>query len=109
MASSITEGRRDDARQLLPWVDRYPFVAPCAARVFRVIELVSDKVKKTEPPGKVTDRILMERVRRGLITMSNSAHFRIQPPLTTDEATAMNGLAILEEVFDLVGSEGWWC
>jgi 4-aminobutyrate aminotransferase-like enzyme len=40
--------------------------------------------------------------------MSYSAHFRIQPPLTTDEATAMNGLAILEEVFDLVEREGWW-
>jgi 4-aminobutyrate aminotransferase-like enzyme len=40
--------------------------------------------------------------------MGYSAHFRIQPPLTTDEATARNGLAILREVFDLVDREGWW-
>ena len=33
---------------------------------------------------------------------------RFQPPLTTDEATAMNGLAILKEVFDLVEREAWW-
>jgi 4-aminobutyrate aminotransferase-like enzyme len=56
----------------------------------------------------VTERIFQECVRRGLLAMSYSPHFRIQPPLTTDEATAMNGLAILREVFDVVASEGWW-
>jgi hypothetical protein len=33
---------------------------------------------------------------------------RIQPALTIDEATAMNGLAILREVFDLLDKEGSW-
>jgi hypothetical protein len=46
-------------------------------------------------------------VRRGLLTMAYSPHFRIQPALTTDEATARNGLAILREVFDLALREGW--
>ena len=72
------------------------------------LELVSDKVKKTPLPRKTTERIFQECVRRGLLTMSYSASFRIQPPLTTDEATAMNGLAILREVFDLVEREAWW-
>ncbi len=95
--------------ELQPWVDRYPFVG-CVrgSGMFLAIELVSDKVKKTELPRKITERIFMECVRRGLLTMSYSAHFRIQPPLTTDEATALNGLAILKEVFDLVEREGWW-
>jgi len=95
--------------ELQPWVDRYPFVG-CVRGLgmFLAIELVSDKVKKTELPRKVTERIFMECVRRGLLTMSYSAHFRIQPPLTTDEATALNGLAILREVFDLVDRENWW-
>ena len=50
----------------------------------------------------------MECVRRGLLTMSYAASFRIQPPLTIDEATARNGLAILREVFDLVARERLW-
>ena len=108
----VERARQVGARMLAeiqPWVDRYPFVG-CVrgSGMFLAIELVSDKVKKTELTRKVTDRIFMECVRRGLMTMSYSAHFRIQPPLTTDEATALNGLAILEEVFDLVAREGWW-
>jgi 4-aminobutyrate aminotransferase / (S)-3-amino-2-methylpropionate transaminase / 5-aminovalerate transaminase len=96
-------------RELEPWVDRYPFVGTVrGAGMFLAIELVSDKVEKTPLPRKVTERIFGECVRRGLLTMSYSASFRIQPPLTTDEATARNGLAILREVFDLVDREGWW-
>jgi 4-aminobutyrate aminotransferase-like enzyme len=96
-------------RELETWVDRYSFVG-CArgSGMFMALELVSDKKTKQELPRKVTERIFQECVRRGLLTMSYSAHFRIQPPLTTDEATAMNGLAILREVFDLVEREGWW-
>jgi 4-aminobutyrate aminotransferase-like enzyme len=96
-------------RELEPWVDRYPFVGTVrGAGMFLAIELVSDKVKKTPLARKVTERMFGECVRRGLLTMSYSASFRIQPPLTTDEATARNGLAILREVFDLVDREGWW-
>jgi 4-aminobutyrate aminotransferase / (S)-3-amino-2-methylpropionate transaminase / 5-aminovalerate transaminase len=96
-------------RELETWVDTYSFVG-CArgSGMFMAMELVSDKIAKTPLTGKVTDRIFHECVRRGLLTMAYSAHFRIQPPLTTDEATAMNGLAILKEVFDLVERETWW-
>jgi len=72
------------------------------------IELVSDKRTKAPLPRKVTERIFGECVRRGLLAMTYAASVRIQPPLTTDEATARNGLAILGEVFDLVDREGWW-
>jgi len=96
-------------RELEPWVDRYPFVGTVrGSGMFLAIELVSDKLKKTPLPRKITERIFTECVRRGLLTMSYSASFRIQPPLTTDEATARNGLAILREVFDLVDREAWW-
>ena len=96
-------------RELETWVDRYPFVGTArGSGMFMALELVSDKVKKTPLPRKVTERIFTECVKRGLLTMSYSASFRIQPPLTTDEATAKNGLAILREVFDLVDREGWW-
>lgn len=95
--------------ELQTWVDKYPFVG-CArgSGMFMALELVSDKKAKTPLTRKVTERIFGECVRRGLLSMSYSASFRIQPPLTTDEATARNGLAILAEVFDLVAKEGWW-
>ena len=95
-------------RELETWVDRYSFVGTArGAGMFMALELVSDKAAKTPLPRTVTERIFQECVRRGLLTMSYSASFRIQPPLTTDEATARNGLAILREVFDLVEREGW--
>ena len=95
-------------RELETWVDRYSFVGTArGAGMFMALELVSDKTAKTPLPRKVTERIFQECVRRGLLTMSYAASFRIQPPLTTDEATARNGLAILREVFDLVEREGW--
>jgi 4-aminobutyrate aminotransferase-like enzyme len=108
----VESSRRVGAKMLAEletWVDRYSFVGYVSGSgMFMRVELVSDKKAKTELPRKVTERIFNECVRRGLLTMSYSAHFRIQPPLTTDEATAMNGLAILKEVFDLVEAEGWW-
>jgi 4-aminobutyrate aminotransferase-like enzyme len=70
--------------------------------------LVKDRKTKEPLPRKVTDRIFMECVRRGLLTMSYSASFRLQPALTLDEATAKNGLAILAEVFETVDREKWW-
>jgi 4-aminobutyrate aminotransferase-like enzyme len=96
-------------KELETWVDRYSFVGTArGSGMFMALELVSDKVEKTPLTGKVCDRIFNECVRRGLLTMAYSPHFRIQPPLTTDEATAMNGLAVLKEVFDLVERETWW-
>ncbi|HEY1556400.1 MAG TPA: aspartate aminotransferase family protein [Kofleriaceae bacterium] len=96
-------------RELEGWVDRYAFVG-CArgSGMFMALELVSDKTTKQPLERRVTARIFDECVRRGLLTMSYSPHFRIQPPLTTDEATARNGLAILREVFDVVEREAWW-
>ena len=96
-------------RELETWVDRYSFVGVArGSGMFMAMELVSDKVAKTPLTRKVTERIFGECVKRGLLTMSYSASFRLQPPLTTDEATAMNGLAVLKEVFDLVEREAWW-
>jgi 4-aminobutyrate aminotransferase-like enzyme len=96
-------------RELEGFVERYPFVG-CArgSGMFMALELVRDKQTKEPLPRTVTERIFQECVRRGLLTMSYSPHFRIQPPLTTDEGTAMNGLAILREVFDVIARDGWW-
>ena len=67
-----------------------------------------DRKTKEPLPRPITERIFMECVRRGLLTMAYAASFRLQPALTLDEATARNGLAVLAEVFDLVLREKWW-
>ena len=86
----------------------YPFVGLVRGRgLFLSIELVEDK-RTREPLSKtVTRRLFDECTRRGLLTMAYSPHFRIQPSLTIDEATAMNGVAILREVFDLAKQQRW--
>ena len=96
-------------RRIEPWVDKYAFVGHARGQgMFLGIELVSDKVAKTPLARSVTERIFQECVRRGLFAMTYAPSVRLQPPLTTDEATAMNGLAILEEVFDWVAAEKVW-
>jgi 4-aminobutyrate aminotransferase-like enzyme len=91
------------------WVDRYPFVGHVrGAGMFMGIELVSDKKTKAPLARTITERIFQEGVRRGLYAMTYAPSVRLQPPLTTDESTARNGLAILEEVFDWVAAEGVW-
>jgi 4-aminobutyrate aminotransferase / (S)-3-amino-2-methylpropionate transaminase / 5-aminovalerate transaminase len=88
---------------LTPWVERYPFVGDVrGAGMFLGLELVVDKQSKQPLPRSLTERIFQECVRRGLFAMTYAPSVRLQPPLTTDEATAKNGLAILEEVFDWV-------
>jgi 4-aminobutyrate aminotransferase-like enzyme len=94
---------------LRPWVDRYPFVGHVGGSgLFAGVELVTDKQTKAPLPRAVTSRIFQECVKRGIMTMAYAPSFRIQPPLTTDEATVRNGVAILEEVFDEVARAGWW-
>ncbi|HTJ46838.1 MAG TPA: aspartate aminotransferase family protein [Kofleriaceae bacterium] len=92
-----------------PWVDRYPFVGHVnGSGLFAGVELVSDKTAKTPLARSITERIFQACVKRGMLTMAYAPSFRIQPPLTTDEATIRNGVAILEEVFDEVARAGWW-
>jgi 4-aminobutyrate aminotransferase-like enzyme len=96
-------------RALSPFVDDYPFVGHVRGRGLLLgLELVRDK-KTREPLARtVTRRIFDECVRHGLLTMSYSPSFRLQPALTIDRSTAMNGIAVLREVFDLVKREGAW-
>ncbi len=96
-------------RELETWPDRYPFVgAVRGSGMFLAIELVSDKTTRTPLSRPITERIFHECVRVGLLAMTYAASVRLQPPLTTDEGTAANGLALLREVFDRVAAAGWW-
>ena len=95
-------------RELEGFVERFPFVGFVqGAGLFLRVEMVKDRKTREPLPRKITERIFMECVRRGLLTMAYSASFRLQPALTIDEATAKNGLAILAEVFETATREKW--
>jgi len=69
------------------------------------IELVRDRQTK-EPLGKeITRALYQECLRRGLVAMTYSPSIRINPPLVISEATALDGLAILDEALDTVARE----
>lgn len=94
---------------LRSFVDDYPFVGTVRGRgLFLGIELVRDKKTREPLPRQVARRIFDACLKRGLLTMAYSPSFRIQPALTIDEATAMNAVAILREVFDVMKGDGGW-
>jgi 4-aminobutyrate aminotransferase-like enzyme len=72
-------------------------LAARGAGLFLGLELVSDERAKEPLPQYVTERIFKECLLRCLLTKACTASFRIQPSVTIDEATALNGLAILRE------------
>jgi 4-aminobutyrate aminotransferase-like enzyme len=96
-------------RALDPFVERYPFVGHVRGRGLMIgVELVRDKKTKEPLARKVTDQVFQACVRRGLLTMAYSPHFRLQPAITIDEGAAMEGIGILREVFDELSKTGAW-
>jgi 4-aminobutyrate aminotransferase/(S)-3-amino-2-methylpropionate transaminase len=96
-------------QRLEGFVDRYPFVGHArGVGLLLGLELVADKATKQPLPRAATVRIFEECLRRGLLTMSYTASFRLQPALTIDEDTARNGLDVLEEAFDVVAAKDLW-
>jgi 4-aminobutyrate aminotransferase/(S)-3-amino-2-methylpropionate transaminase len=96
-------------RKLQPMVDKYPFVGEVRGEgLFLAIELVSNKETREPLAKSVTQKIFMEFVKRGLLTMSYDAKFRIQPAMTIEEKTIDESIDIMNEVFtDLKNTGGW--
>ena len=69
------------------------------------IELVSDRKTKELVSRDFTKALFQECLRRGLVAMSYSPVIRINPPLSIDEATALEGLEILDEAIGAVARE----
>ena len=96
-------------KKLKAMEDRYPFVGEVrGAGLFLAVELVKDKDTREPLPKNVTHRVFHEFVKRGLLTMSYEAKFRIQPSMTIDEATIDEAMAIMTEVFDLMKKTDSW-
>lgn len=96
-------------KKLMPMLDKYPFVGDVrGAGLFIGIELVRDKNTKEKLPKEVTHKIFMDCVKRGLLTMSYDACFRIQTGMNIDEATIDEAVSIITEVFDELAETGNW-
>jgi 4-aminobutyrate aminotransferase-like enzyme len=96
-------------RELQTFAERYPFIGEVRGRgLFLAIEMVRDKQTREPIASSVAKRIYDACVQRGLFVMSYAPRVRLQPALTLDAGTAMNGLGILRDVFDLVAAERWW-
>ena len=71
------------------------------------VEMVEDRATKKPLGKKITRALFDECLRRGLVSMCYSHVIRINPPLVIDEATALEGLEILDEAMDAVfGADG---
>jgi 4-aminobutyrate aminotransferase-like enzyme len=89
--------------------ERYSFVGHVrGAGLMLGVELVRDKATREPLAKPVAERIYQECLRRGLLTMSYTPSFRIQPALTIDLDAALEGVEVLREVFDLAEKERWW-
>jgi 4-aminobutyrate aminotransferase-like enzyme len=89
--------------------ERYPFVGHVSGSgLFLGIELVKDRQTKEPVDVGVMKDVYSECVQRGLLAMSYTPHVRLQPALTIDRETALEGLAILDEVFRWLVESGRW-
>jgi 4-aminobutyrate aminotransferase-like enzyme len=83
--------------------DRFFFIGEVrGAGLMIAIEMVKDKKTKEPLSGKTTEWIFREFLRRGVLTMSYTSSFRIQPAMTIDQETIDTIVTIMFEVFTLV-------
>jgi 4-aminobutyrate aminotransferase-like enzyme len=89
--------------------ERFPFIGDVrGAGLLLGIEVVKDRETKEPVAAPVMRRVYQACVQRGLLMMSYSPHIRIQPALTIDAETGLEGLAILDLVFRDLAASGEW-
>jgi 4-aminobutyrate aminotransferase-like enzyme len=89
--------------------ERHAFIGDVrGAGLFISVELVKDRRTREPVEGDVMKQVYRDCVRRGLLAMTYTPHIRLQPALTIDEETALEGLAVLDEVFTELGRSGRW-
>jgi len=80
--------------------EKYPFIGEVRGRGLLIgVELVKNRTTKEKLDKETCKLIFKECLKRGLITMGYNPDIRINPPLVIDEATAGEGLSIMDEVF----------
>lgn len=90
-------------------MERYPFIGDVRGKgLFLGVELVKDRRTKEPVASAVMRELYTEGVKRGLFAMSYSPHLRLQPALTIEEDTALEGLSILDGLFEGLLQSGRW-
>src|ERR1041385_3236921 len=86
--------------KLMRFKEKYPFVGEVRGRGLLIgVELVKNKQTKEKLDKHACKLIFHECLKRGLIVMGYNPDIRINPPLIIDEATAEEGIDIMDEVF----------
>jgi 4-aminobutyrate aminotransferase/(S)-3-amino-2-methylpropionate transaminase len=89
--------------------EKYEFIGDVRGKGLLIgVELVKDRSTKEPLAKDVCVRLFRECLRRGLVSMVYNPLFRVNPPLTIDEATAGVALGILDEVFAELARQGDW-
>jgi len=89
--------------------ERFPFVGDVrGAGLLLGLEMVRDRRSKEPVDRAVMQEVFQDCLRRGLLAMAHTPHLRIQPALTIDRETALEGLAVLDEVFQGLAESGRW-
>jgi 4-aminobutyrate aminotransferase-like enzyme len=86
--------------RLLQLQEKYEFIGDVRGVGLLVgVDLVKDRKSKEPLAKKVTERIFLECLRRGLLLMGYMPRVRINPPLTITREEMDQGLGVLDEVF----------
>src|SRR5262249_26493696 len=70
------------------------------------VELVKDRSTREPLERWICERLFHECLRRGLIGMSYSPHFRVNPALTIDRPAAETAIGIFDEALTAIGRDG---
>ncbi len=86
--------------------EKYRFIGDVRGKGLMLgLELVKDQKTKEPLPKEMTRSLFHQCLQRGLVSMCYSPVIRINPPLTIDKDTALEGLAIMDEAMAAMAKE----
>ncbi len=86
--------------------DRYPFIGEVRGKGLMIgVDVVTGRDRAAPMPSTLTRRVFHEALRRGLLAMCYGPRIRINPPLVIDMDMALEGVEILEDVFDALSAD----
>jgi 4-aminobutyrate aminotransferase len=96
-------------KRLLVLKEKYEFVGDVRGVGLLIgVDLVRDRKTKEPLERKVTERIFLECLRRGLLVMGYMPRMRLNPPLTITREQIEEGIGVLDEVFGRLEAEKSW-